>query len=77
MNISIIGAGNVGSALGKSLAKAGHTLFYGVPTPDDSKYADLKQNLGGSASFAKPEAAAQEYRISNSGRALGRSRKTQ
>jgi predicted dinucleotide-binding enzyme len=33
MNIAIIGAGNVGSALGKAWAKAGHTIFFGVRDP--------------------------------------------
>lgn len=30
MKIAIIGAGNVGGALGRSLAKAGHEIIYGV-----------------------------------------------
>ena len=34
MNVAIIGAGNVGSALGGSLTKAGHSILYGVRKPD-------------------------------------------
>ncbi len=33
MNIAIIGAGNVGGALGRSWAKAGHSIFFGVRDP--------------------------------------------
>jgi len=33
MNIAIIGAGNVGGALGRAWAKAGHRIFYGVRDP--------------------------------------------
>ncbi|MBA3848750.1 MAG: F420-dependent NADP oxidoreductase [Opitutus sp.] len=37
MNVAIIGAGNVGSALGRSWAKAGHTIIYGVRNPHGGK----------------------------------------
>jgi predicted dinucleotide-binding enzyme len=38
--IAIIGAGNVGRALGNAWART-HDVSYGVRTPDDDKYADL------------------------------------
>lgn len=47
MNISIIGAGNVGIALGQSLVRAGHSVSFGVPNPP--KYADAVAKLGNRA----------------------------
>ena len=44
MNISIIGAGNVGSALGKKLYGAGHNITYGVRNINDEKYTDLNDH---------------------------------
>lgn len=41
MRIAIIGAGNVGRALGGGWSRAGHDVVYGVPDPDADKYADL------------------------------------
>jgi len=41
MRIAIIGAGNVGGALGQGWAKRGHEVRYGVPNPADAKYRDL------------------------------------
>jgi predicted dinucleotide-binding enzyme len=41
MRIAIIGAGNVGQALGKGWAKCGHEVRYGVPDPNGAKYRDL------------------------------------
>lgn len=37
MKIAIIGSGNVGSALGKGLLNAGHTVVFGVRNPDSPK----------------------------------------
>lgn len=42
MQIAIIGAGHVGQALGKSWAKQGHDIVYGVRHPADAKYGGLK-----------------------------------
>ena len=42
MKIAIIGAGNVGKALGGRFTKAGHDVTFGVRSPSDAKYADLK-----------------------------------
>lgn len=41
MNISIIGAGNIGGTLGKKWAQAGHRVTYGVRNPADPKHAAL------------------------------------
>src|SRR6185437_11222329 len=42
MKIAILGAGNVGKALGKTWARRGHDVTYGVRHPDDAKYDGLK-----------------------------------
>jgi predicted dinucleotide-binding enzyme len=38
MHIAILGAGNVGGALGTGWARASHTITYGVPDPASPKY---------------------------------------
>lgn len=45
--LAIIGAGNVGGALGKGWARAGHSITYGVSTPADPKHADAARAAGG------------------------------
>lgn len=42
MQIAIIGAGNIGSTLGKKWATAGYTVAFGVRDPGDPKYQALK-----------------------------------
>jgi predicted dinucleotide-binding enzyme len=54
MRIGIIGAGNVGRALGQAWLAGGHDVRWGVPQPDDPKYADL-----GGERLGSPAAAAQ------------------
>src|SRR3954454_5633559 len=39
--ILVIGGGNVGAALGMSWLRCGHDVRFGVPDPDDPKYAKL------------------------------------
>jgi len=41
MRIAIIGAGNVGSALGRGWLRAGEDVVFGVPSPADPKYNPL------------------------------------
>jgi hypothetical protein len=41
MRIAVIGAGNVGQAIGKKWASAGHTVRYGVRNPSDAKNSGL------------------------------------
>jgi 8-hydroxy-5-deazaflavin:NADPH oxidoreductase len=58
MDIAIIGAGNVGAALGGRLIQKGHRIRYGVPNPADEKYAALKSSASSTvttpAEAAKP-----------------------
>jgi predicted dinucleotide-binding enzyme len=42
MKITIIGAGNVGTALGAGWAKSGHEITYGVRNPQSDKVRQLK-----------------------------------
>jgi 8-hydroxy-5-deazaflavin:NADPH oxidoreductase len=42
MNIAIIGAGNIGGALGTHWARAGHALWFGVRNPGDVKFDRLR-----------------------------------
>lgn len=57
MDIAIIGAGNVGGTLGARWAALGHTIHFGVPDPNDSKYNALRA-VAGVALCASSEAAA-------------------
>ena len=41
MQIAFIGAGNVGSTLGKRLRDLGHAVRWGVPDPTNAKYQGL------------------------------------
>jgi hypothetical protein len=50
MSISIIGAGNVGMALGRAFAQRGETVVFGVPDP--GKYAGQVGSLGPRARVA-------------------------
>ena len=50
MRIAIIGAGNVGLALGRGWSAAGEQVVFGVPDPTDPKYSSLP-------AFTPPEAA--------------------
>jgi hypothetical protein len=47
MSISIIGAGNVGMALGQALIQRGESVVFGLPDP--AKYADAIRQLGPTA----------------------------
>jgi 8-hydroxy-5-deazaflavin:NADPH oxidoreductase len=46
MRIAILGAGNVGGALGKAFASNGHKIFFGVPHPEDEKNKKLIDSIG-------------------------------
>lgn len=52
MKIAIIGAGNVGGALGKAWAKAGHSIIFGVRNPGHGKTQPPLAMIGPSASSA-------------------------
>jgi len=49
MKISILGAGNVGGALGRAWARKGHDVFFGVPSPGDGKTQELLTTIGSKA----------------------------
>jgi hypothetical protein len=44
MKLAMIGAGNVGSALGRAWLQAGEDVSFGVPEPDYAKYRALPQD---------------------------------
>ncbi len=41
MSIAILGAGRIGTTLGRRFAEAGRDVLYGVRAPDDSKHASV------------------------------------
>ena len=49
MKIAILGAGNVGGALGKGWAAKGHSIFYGVPDPQSEKVRGVLKSIGSKA----------------------------
>ena len=55
MSIAIIGAGNVGMALGQALVARGESVVFGVPAPE--KYREAAARLGAKAGIG-PTAAA-------------------
>src|SRR6516164_1786202 len=52
MQIAIIGAGNVGGALGKGWARSGHVIDYAVPDPSDDKHRVTAEAAGGAGLFS-------------------------
>ncbi len=46
MHITILGAGNVGGALGKGWARKGHSIRYGVTSPSDVRHRAAAQAAG-------------------------------
>lgn len=69
MNISIIGAGNIGGTLGKKWAQAGHRVTYGVRNPADPKHAALAAS-GAVASVAESLAGAEVVLLALPGSAV-------
>lgn len=58
MQIAIIGAGNVGAALGKGWSRAGHTICYGVTDSADDKHRAAADEAGGAKLTEVSEAVA-------------------
>ncbi len=58
MKIGVIGSGNVGGALGKGWAKAGHSVVFGVRKTDDPELAALLKEAGKNARAASVAEAA-------------------
>lgn len=56
MQIAIIGAGNVGGALGKAWARAGHSITYGLSDPRQAKYRQTAEAAGGARLASVAEA---------------------
>ena len=59
MKIGIIGAGKVGSTLGRRWAGCGHEVTYGVHHPDDPQHQPLKDH----ARVTSSQRAAQEAEV--------------
>jgi len=60
MRIGIIGAGNVGSALGRGWVRAGHEVTFGVRDPAAAKVRTLVAETGAKAAFVAEAAASGE-----------------
>ena len=58
MKIAVLGAGNVGGALGKLWAGRGHELRFGVPDPGSEKIKTLLATTGGKAQAGSNQEAA-------------------
>jgi 8-hydroxy-5-deazaflavin:NADPH oxidoreductase len=58
MQIAILGAGNVGGALGQGWARAGHAISYGVPDPAAPRHAGASAAAGGARVATVAEAVA-------------------
>jgi hypothetical protein len=58
MKIAIIGAGNVGGALGRAWVKSGHDVMFGVRDPSSPKVAALLATMGGRAAAGSVAEAA-------------------
>lgn len=63
MNIAIIGAGNVGGALGGSWARAGHRIIFGVRDSAAEKTRALLASVGVNARAASPADAARAAEV--------------
>ena len=60
MRIAILGAGNVGGALGESWSRHGHQISLGVRNPDSPEVRALLQRCGPVARAASPAQAVQD-----------------
>jgi 8-hydroxy-5-deazaflavin:NADPH oxidoreductase len=58
MRLAMIGAGNVGSALGRAWLRVGQDVVFGIPDPSDPKYRALPQEK-----LFKPAEAARDVEI--------------
>lgn len=61
--IAVIGSGNMGSALGKRLAGAGHRIVYGSRDPSRDEVSALVAATGHGATAATPKEAARQADI--------------
>ena len=63
MQIAIIGAGNVGGALGKGWAAKGHSVYFGVPDPQSEKMQVLLKSMGANGRAGSVQDAAANAEI--------------
>lgn len=63
MNIAILGAGNVGGALGKGWAAKGHSVYFGVPDPHSEKIRALLSSIGTNARAGSVHDAAEKAEV--------------
>ena len=70
MKLAIIGAGNVGGALGQAWARAGHRIAYGLKDPEDLRH-DAALRAAGTSTAAPVADAVQDGRNHRSGGAVG------
>lgn len=61
MKIAIVGAGHVGSNLGRALGSLGHDIVFGVPDP--SKYSELMSEVSGVRDIVSPRQAGESAEI--------------
>ncbi len=61
--IAVIGTGNVGAALGRRFAEAGHSVIYGAREPDRTDVVELVGQTGHGASAERPEVAVREAAV--------------
>lgn len=63
MQIAIIGAGNVGGALGKGWAAKGHSVYFGVPDLQSEKMQVLLKSMGANGRAGSVQDAAANAEI--------------
>lgn len=63
MKIAILGAGNVGGALGKGWAAKGHSIYFGVPEPQSEKMGALVKSIGNDARAGTVHEAAENAEV--------------
>jgi 8-hydroxy-5-deazaflavin:NADPH oxidoreductase len=63
MKIAILGAGHVGSTLGKSFIKAKHEVFWGVRDPEKDEYRRLAKSTRGKGHVEKVDQAVRDADI--------------
>jgi predicted dinucleotide-binding enzyme len=63
LHIAILGAGDVGSTLGRKWASAGHTIAFGVKNPASEKAQSLREELGEHILIGSPTEALAESAI--------------
>lgn len=63
MNIAVIGAGSVGSALAEAWVRRGHRVWFGVRNPQDAKVQSLVNQLGDRVTAHSNAAAAWEAEV--------------